>query len=1305
MMKYRLTWLGVTVVLLAATLLTSVSQAQEVTDQTGWLDAIPATTFSNVTTQVGLVPSHDLGHICGDPEPPGGAPPIGSGSAWGDFDNDGRLDLFVTNMGSSDHLYRNMGDTNGDLMPDFTDVAASLGVASPTHSSMAAVFIDYDNDGDQDLFVTQWGGNSLFKNMLRETNTVAFVEVTAAAGLVDGGRAITSAWGDFDQDGDLDVYLAKHLYCGDDPQQQDHLYSNNGDGTFTDVTGWLCPSGVAPCDQVMGLGFTAGWFDYDNDGDSDLYLVNDILNGDYYHNVLWRNDGPDGMGGWLFSDVTTTSGTGFAVNGMGLGIGDYDLDGWMDIAFSNVAPGKLLHNNGDGTFTDVTDSSGASSQNNDISWGTAFFDYDNNGWLDLLHVRGFVGSSSQAPDSLLRNNGDGTFTNVAAAAGINDPGRGRSASLADFNGDGFVDVFIGNYGQAPGLYKNSGDNGARWLAVSVEGTQGNRDGIGTRIYLTVGDRTHMRDITSGPTHGGGDERAAYFGMRGFTKGRLMVRWPSGQMQDLGTVNANQRLHLVEPTSYTNVSVQTGVNFTHQLAPICGDPDPLGGAPPLSAGSAWGDYDNDGRVDLFVTNMGGADRLYHNVGDTNGDALPDFVDVAGGLGVAAPDRPSLGVVFIDYDNDGDQDIYVNRWGGNTLYQNQLTQTGSVSFVDVTATAGVVDGGRAVTSAWADFDRDGYLDFYVAKHKYCSGVSDSQDHLFHNNGDGTFSDATAWLCGGTPSCAQVLGLGFTAGWVDYDNDADLDLYLVNDNIGGEFYHNVLWRNDGSDGGSGWVFTDVSAESGTDFSVNGMGLGVGDYNNDGWMDLAFSNIAPGKLLRNAGDGTFEDVSNSSGVALQGNDISWATAFFDYDNNGWLDLYMARGYTTSPAMAPDAFFRNNRDGTFSNIAYGSGLADPARGRNASMVDFDRDGFVDLFIGNYGAQSSLYHNAMASIGGHWLAVTVEGTISNRDAIGARLWLTTGDRTIMRDISSGPTHGGGDERAAYFGLDGYTSGHLKVRWPSGVIQDLGEVTADQRLHLVEPKLPASLIYVSPETSGVVDGIAYNPEDILAYDTATGHWSMHLDGSAIGLTTNISAFVIMSNGRVIMSFSAPTMLPGIPDMVDDSDMVQYIPSTGQFRFLFDGSDVGLTTTAEAIDGIALSVDSRLVISTVGHYAVPGVAGGGEDVLKFFQTRLGPKTTGSWQVMVDGSAIGGGGLTQNVTSVEVSCTGQSVYLGLADYMGHGPGLYAYTPSNNLIDPAPVWQGPAVYLPTVDGVDIREQGCAAIRTLAWFDPGRGR
>jgi hypothetical protein len=539
--------------------------------------ALSQTTFQNVIEECGMNFVHSLDGTC-----PG--PPVGSGSAWADVDRDGDLDFYITNHGGASSLFRNDGDTNGDNVPDFTDIAASLGVDEASQISHGVCFVDYDNDGDDDLYISHWGGNTFYENQLTETGVLSFVDITATAGVGDADRCLTVAWADYDQDGWIDLYLAKHFDCLPNTREsRDHLFKNNGDGTFTDVSHYLCADGSLTCEQLNNShAFTAGWADLDNDNDLDLYIASDVIAAGW-PNILWRNDGPDGSGGWLFTDISIESGTDYSINCMGLGIGDYDNDGWMDLAFSHALGGFLLRNNGDNTWTDVSEDAGVRAlytPNGDptVTWGTVFFDYDNDQWLDLFYVRGMISAlPTPQPDFLAKNNHDGTFTDVSIAAGVADDRRGRSASISDFNEDGFVDLFVGNYGWPVDLFLNKElDNGNtnHWLKVTAEGSFDpvdfpvgtNRDGIGARFYLTTPDGiTQMRDITSGPTHGGGDEKAAFFGLGSHTSGTLSVRWPTGEVRDLGTVTADQHLHVIENDDPTGVDGQDPIVSEFRLS--------------------------------------------------------------------------------------------------------------------------------------------------------------------------------------------------------------------------------------------------------------------------------------------------------------------------------------------------------------------------------------------------------------------------------------------------------------------------------------------------------------------------------------------------------------------------------------------------------------------------------------------------------------------------------------------------------------------------------------------------------------------
>ncbi len=591
--------------------------------------------FADVTAAAGIELTHSAA-VCG-------GPPIGVGAAWADIDNDGDQDLFTTDQNGPNHMYRNDGDTDADGTPDFTDIAVSLGIDAAGANSFAAVFADIDNDGDQDLFVGDNLGNTLWENQLIDTGSVAFTNISATAGLFDEGRVETATFGDVDNDGYLDLYIAKHMSCVDD--NDDHLFHNNGDNTFTDWTTYLCDGVGSTCADVDGLGFMAAIFDYNQDGWQDIYLVNDNITNSWQPNKMWMGGGPDGAGGWIFTEVGDATNTDHSVNGMGLGLGDYNNDGWIDLAFSDAAPGHLLANNGDGTYADVSSSSGVTAATaDDAGWGTAFFDYDNDGWQDLFFAVGSIGTPALLANSLLRNDGDGTFTNVSDATGMNNEERGRAVAVADFDGNGWADVFVGNYDAPPALMQNNSDdngNTNNWVTITVEGTESNRDGIGTELVLTTSHGTQRQAITSGSNHGGGSQKAAFFGLGSDTIGSLTVHWPNGATSPIGQVSAGAVLHFVEP------------------ATTAGD----------VTGHVFEDLDGNGVED-------GADSGLAGVNVTITDAL-------GGVHVETTD--GSGNFIASGVAEGDADVAFATPGGYALSSGSAAQT-----------VAVVDGGSVATA---------------------------------------------------------------------------------------------------------------------------------------------------------------------------------------------------------------------------------------------------------------------------------------------------------------------------------------------------------------------------------------------------------------------------------------------------------------------------------------------------------------------------------------------------------------------------------------------------------------------------------
>ncbi len=500
----------------------------------------------------------------------------GSGLAFFDYDQDGWLDIYLTNgtrldakwpegKAPTSHLYRNNRDGT------FTDVTDKSGLARTGWQTGVCVG-DYDNDGWDDLFCCFWGHNILFHNNGHGT----FTDVTRKAGVYDD----KFRWGagctflDYDRDGCLDLFICNYIRLDPDkapspadplcqwkgipvmcgprglPGDTNVLFHNNGDGSFADVSE---KSGILKPGPRYSI--TAASYDFDNDGWPDIYVAVDSE-----PSILFRNN-HDGT----FTDVAVIAGVAYSENGheqagMGIGVGDYDCDGWFDIFKTNFADDtcNLYHNNGDGTFSDVTFASGIGINNQYVAWGCGFLDYDNDGWPDIMQVNGHVypeidgqniGQTFKNPRLVYKNLGKGQFKDVSAemGPGITERFSSRGAAFGDYDNDGDIDVLVLNMNDIPSLLRNDGGNLQNWIKLKLIGAHCNRTAIGARVRVVTGTHAQMDEVHSGSSVMSQSDLRLHFGVgKAQTIDLIEVRWPTTQKTERFTqVKVNQILTIRE----------------------------------------------------------------------------------------------------------------------------------------------------------------------------------------------------------------------------------------------------------------------------------------------------------------------------------------------------------------------------------------------------------------------------------------------------------------------------------------------------------------------------------------------------------------------------------------------------------------------------------------------------------------------------------------------------------------------------------------------------------------------------------------
>ena len=525
--------------------------------------------------------------------------------------------------------------------------------------------------------------------------------------------------------------------------------------------------------------------------------------------------------------------------------------------------------------------------------------------------------------------------------------------------------------------------------------------------------------------------------------------------------------------FEDLAAQVGLNVPHFSAA-----DKRYVVESMSGGVGFFDCDNDGRLDIIVVNGSSVDRfraggdplvtLYHQ--EANGK----FTNITARSGMTRKGW-GMGVAVADFDNDGNLDVYVTGFGGNALYRGK----GNCTFEDVTEKAGVLGGGFSTGAAWADYDRDGNVDLFVSRYvhvdidhlpefgngKFCRykgvavqcgpwGMVGESDFLYHNRGNGTFEEVSKKAGVSDPN--GYYGLGVV--WGDYDNDGWPDLFVANDSTPKYLYHN---NHDGT-------FTDQAMLTGAALSADGqavgsMGVDFGDFDHSGRLSMFVTNFADqaNNLYRNLGVQGFEDVSASAHLAQNSYSlVGWGTSFFDMDNDGWLDLFVANGHVypqmesvpgSAPYRQPMLLYRNNRNGTFEEVSVTAGLGGlPLQSRRgAAFGDIFNNGNIDILIANMDAPPTLLVNHNHS-GGHWASFHLVGTKSNRAAIGTRITVRAGKLVQMDEVRGGSSYLSQSDLRLHFGLaDENKIDSVQVNWPSGKVEILQNLPSDRIFTIVE----------------------------------------------------------------------------------------------------------------------------------------------------------------------------------------------------------------------------------------------------------------
>lgn len=1042
--------------------------------------------------------------------------PMTNGSEWGtsaaDFNNDGLVDMYERGK-----IYINRGDEG------FFDIFSETGITQGS-STFGAVFGDYDNDSYLDILFENFGSSSLLNRNLRMRN---FQVVNSQVNLFINILAQSAGWGDFNLDGTLDLFV-------NDDNGNNKMYLNHGFQTFQDISAsshaptsgnsygmaWgdfnndrypdvfigTCPGNFVnhllrneQDETFLDIGPSAGisvalatwgviWLDYNNDGYWDVYISN--TGGD--QDRLYRNNGNE-----TFTDITTTAGIS-ATGGYGAAAADFDNDGWIDIySATSSSTHKLFRNNGDGTFFNISTAAGIVENRHNA---VAISDYNGDGWQDIF-------TAGTPANRLMYNNGGNNHWITIELRGTADNYYGVGARLEAYSGtrrqireiragDSFCsqnDLLRAHFGLGSSAVIDS------LLVIWPNGTVDRLENLDADQFITV---VQGMGLANGPVPYHLTSPADGAVVK--TLGSVQLRWEDPTPASGGAGPLRYKLYLSGSgldTVFTNIPdnsflvstqlLNEGTSYKWMVEATDGysirasrdifsfsysanvfsrlTTGPVVNDGRFSEGSAWGDYDDDGDADLFVANILEQNNLlYQN--DGNGVFTAVF-----GSPVVSDGGFSYGGQFVDYDDDGDLDLFVNN-GVPSPFQGQLNflyENTGAGFVRVTGGVLTTDSDVSWGGAWADYDRDGLLDLFVANFN-------QNNALYHNLGGGQFERISSG------PVVSDQGASLTGVWGDYDNDGNPDLFVANaDFAGGQ--NNFLYHNNGDGTFSKELNSQVVNDGG-----NSVAGSWADYDDDGDLDLFVTNyFGEDNFLyqNNLSEGLgftrilVGDLVNDGGLSVGSN---WG----DLDNDGDLDLAVSDDQNGGF----NRLYINEGNGRFTKVSAGQVVTDQARSNSMTWSDIDGDGDLDLFVANGDqptAQNNfLYVNEMGE-GNHWLNIRLAGTISNEFGVGARVRVLSDiggePRWQSRELVTATGYNSQNGYLLHFGLaEAAQVDSISVQWPSGARQLLAAVAADQTVIITED---STLVGIPGDGAEVPEGFAlhqnypnpFNPSTVIEYN--------------------------------------------------------------------------------------------------------------------------------------------------------------------------------------------------------------------------------